>query len=130
MERVPLSENGFTLLEALFAILILSVMLLGLIPAFMKAYKINQELALREAAIEIANDRIEMLRSEDFSTISSNSTTVTRQIKKASIPYSVNTTVTTLYGGELKSVTVRVFWNYRGDQESYNATTIIGDISG
>ena len=130
MERVPLNENGFTLLEALFAILILSVMLLGLIPAFMKAYNINQELALREAAIEIANDRIERLRSEDFSTISSNSTTVMRQIKKASIPYSVNTTVTSLYGGELKSVTVRVFWNYRGDQKSYNATTIIGDISG
>ena len=125
---VQSNHNGFTLVEALIAILVLSVMLLGLVPAFLKAYNLQNETALREVAMDIAHERLEMLRSMDIDDISSNSTSVTRQINKNDVTYTVNSTVTSLFSGDLKQVTVRVYWNYRNQQKSYNATTTIGAI--
>ena len=128
MEVVTRNNRGFTLIEALIAILILSVMLLGLIPAFMKAYNVNQEVSLRDAAMDIAHESLEVLRTKGFSNLSSNSTYVVRRIMKRDVPYTVDTQVASLYGGDVYQVTVKVKWKYRDDNVSYNVTTVVGDI--
>ena len=121
-------EQAFTLVEALIAILILSVMLLGLVPAFIKAYNLQNEIALREVAVDIAHEKLEKLRTMDIDDISSNSTSVTRRINKRDVTDTVNSTATTLFNGDLKQIIVSVYWNYRNQQKSYNATTTIGSI--
>ena len=127
---VMLNKKGFTLIEALVAILILSVLLVGLIPAFIRAYNVIHYSATRDVAVDIAQEMLEKARCADFSSLSNSSQTINRRIKKATIPYTVNTTITSLYGDELKAVTVKVFWTLKGQQKSYNATTVIGDIDG
>ncbi len=122
------STGGFTLVEALIAILILSIMLLGLIPAFIRAYNINYELATRDTAIDIAQEVLEQARSSGYSSVTSGIQTIYRRIKKTTIPYSVNTTVTNLFDGDLKIVKVVVDWTVKGEQKSYSVTTVVGDI--
>lgn len=123
------NNHGFTLVEALVAVLILSIMLLGLLPAFLKAYNLSNETALREAAMDIAHERLEELRSMDIDNISSGSMSMTQRINKNNVTYTVNSTVTSLLGGDLKKVVLRVYWQYRNQQRSYNATTTIGAIN-
>lgn len=130
MGVVSRNSRGFTLIEALIAILILSIMLLGLIPAFMKAYNVNQEVSLRDAAIDIAHERLEVLRTKGLSNLVSNSTCVVRRIMKRDVPYTVDTLVASLYGGDVYQVTVKVRWKYRDDNVSYNVTTVVGDMDG
>lgn len=121
-------EQGFNLVEALIAILILSVMLLGLLPAFLKAYNLQNETALRETAMDIAHERLEELRSIDIDDITSNSLSLVRRVNKNDVTYTVNSTVADLYDGDLKQVFVKVYWRYRNQQRSYNATTTIGAV--
>ncbi|OCC14308.1 hypothetical protein DBT_2297 [Dissulfuribacter thermophilus] len=123
------STGGFTLVEALIAILILSIMLLGLIPAFIRAYNINYELASRDTAIDIAQEVLEQARSSGYSSVTSGIQTIYRRIKKTTIPYTVNTTVTDLFDGDLKNVKVVVYWTIKGEQKSYSLTTVVGDIN-
>jgi len=121
-------KNGFTLVEALIALLILSILLLGLVPAFVKAYNLNYKMSLYNTGVEIAQNTLEEIRSDDFDNINSSNSTVSMKIKKADINYTVSQTVSSLYNGELKQVIVKVRWPIAGQYQDYNVTTVVGAI--
>ncbi len=122
------NEQGFTLVEALVAMIVLAFMLLSLIPAFLTAYNTNIRTAMKDEGIKVAQEILEISRMNNFTNLSSANATINRQIKKAIIPYTVRTVVTDLYGNELKGLKVKVSWTYKGNTYSYNATTVIGPI--
>ncbi len=118
---------GFTLIEALIAILILSIMLMGLIPAFVRMYKINHDIEIREAARDLAYSTLEEIRSTASGSIASNSTSVIRYVKNVPVFFGLNVTASNLYNGEIVRVDVRVYyWSSDGTIRPFNATALVG----
>ena len=123
----PHNPLGFTLIEALIAILILSIMLMGLIPAFVRMYKINHDIEIREVARDLAYSTLEEIRSTDAGNITPSSTTIVRYIRNVPVSFGLNVTTTNLYNGEMLRVDVRVYyWSSDGTLRPFNATALVG----
>lgn len=59
----PLRQSGFSLIEVLVAIIIISIGVLGLVAMQGKAIQFTQDSAQRNTAVMLANDLIELIRS-------------------------------------------------------------------
>ena len=69
------SSSGFTLLEALVAIVILSVGLLGVANLAASIIGSNQFAGQFSAATTLARDRVEELKNQSYASITANTTT-------------------------------------------------------
>ena len=139
------SERGFTLIEALVALVLLAIILLGLLAGLLTTYQYSLLNFLRDEAKSVAQECLENIRSIPFPNIPTvnidcNSATtvsvqipclntgganlVSRQVRNTNVTYRVGWTVTDR--GNLKEVYVRVCWNYRGRDHSYEARTFVG----
>ena len=120
-------NEGFTLVEALVASLILSLMLLSLIPGFIRAYDTSVLTALREEGTRIAYETMDELRNQGFSGITNSTSTVERPVKGALYSFSVNTTATSPES-DLKTVSIRVGCTYKGTSYAWTVQSVIGDV--
>jgi len=57
------NKKGFTLIEALVSLAIFSLILIGLLSAMLTAYKITLENKLRNEAVQIAREKINMFKT-------------------------------------------------------------------
>lgn len=65
MEQGVLQDNkGFTLIEALVSIVILSLILIGLLSSMIVAYKISLRNQIRNEAIHIAKEKLNFFREQ------------------------------------------------------------------
>jgi len=146
MGRTAYPNKGFTLIEALVALFLLALVLLGLLAGLLTVHQYNLMNLLRDEAGSIAQECIENLRSQPFASLTAtdipcdNPTTVavgtpclntagvnivSRQIRNVNTTYRVGWTIVDR-GANLKEVDVRVCWNYRGRDYSYVFKTFIG----
>lgn len=127
-------EAGFSILETAIALVLMAVVGLGAASLFFFAVRNTVSAGDRELAMAVAQQKIEQLRSVDFTDASlaataGTSTTLTR----ASRSYTVLTTITdsNVVNGQAttKTVTVRVTPNSDGATWARNVTSVFGSVS-
>ena len=116
------SRNGFTLLEIIITIVILSVGLLVLSQAFSTGMLASTDAENVDLALNIAQAEMEEIRNTSFSGIGSSEPT--------SDPNFPNfTTTVTVTGTDPKEVNVSVAWNVQAGSTSISLTTFIANCS-
>jgi len=111
------NQKGFTLLEVMISMIILSVALLALAGLQIISIRGNAFGGTMTEAITLAKDKIEDLKRDDWSNVASdNDTQVVRGIN-----YARNWQVQTV--GQTKEVTVTVSWD-NGNHQVILATTL------
>ena len=131
------NERGFTLIEVMIALFLLSVTMVALLN-FMGVYqRFNIENTMKNEAIRIAEARMDELRSRNFAVLANGAAPAeTRIIRSIPVVYGVNWTVQTLTAGAAnRAVQVDVSWKpissgtgntyLSGKTYSYNTQTIL-----
>lgn len=130
MEPIALkTEEGFTLIEALVAMLILSVILLGALQGLIVSYRTSSTNTLRNEAVSIAEETANVLRNTPYTNLVNGTTVnvVTRQISNASAPFTVTQVVADSVASVAKSIQITISWNYQGQAITHTATIIVGN---
>ncbi|RLJ71023.1 type IV pilus assembly protein PilV [Hydrogenivirga caldilitoris] len=138
-------DRGFTLVEALVALVILAIILFGLLAGLLISLQYNLLNFMREEAGSVAQECIENMRSTPFANIpvvnidcndnttvnvstpcldTSGANVVTRQVRNTNVNYRVGWTVTDRTN--IKELYVEVCWTYRERNYSYETRTFIG----
>ncbi|MBU4408449.1 MAG: prepilin-type N-terminal cleavage/methylation domain-containing protein [Proteobacteria bacterium] len=130
MEPIALkTEEGFTLIEALVAMLILSVILLGALQGLMVSYRTSSTNTLRNEAVSIAEETGNALRNTPYTDLVNGTTVnvVTRQIANASAPFTVTQVVADSVASVAKSIQITISWTHQGQAITHTATIIVGN---
>ncbi len=140
-------ESGFTLLEMMIALFILTVSILGLTALTITSMQTNQQNDLRNTAIKLTSEVAEILLTQPIANIvsgglqpydatntaliDSTNTAINPSFRKYPNPvqkikngtqlYTVNWTVTTLTDN-LKQIIIQVQYTYKGNSYVNNAT--------
>ena len=126
----PLDKGGFTLLEALIAITLLVLMMLALYRSAATIMVRNVENTMQDTCIKVANEKIEDLRNEPFSTINAGTITdsVTRQVRNFTRTFEIES-VFVQRSSSLYTVNVTVTWRLHSGDNGHNCTlsTVIAD---
>jgi type IV pilus assembly protein PilV len=109
----PSSSCGFTLVEVLMAMLIMTVGLVGLLQSLEVAYQHNARNRLREEGVLLAEEQMNVLRQ----TVFQKSTTAKRSIGGMTKDFSVTRQVQKINDTDSNRLTVIVGWTFK------NATT-------
>jgi Tfp pilus assembly protein PilV len=119
--------RGFTLLETTIAMLVMTVVGLGVASAFFYAVSNTANAADREMAMAVAQQRLEQLRSVAFTdaTMNATSTPVVTTVTRAGRTFSITTTIAdaNVITGQaaLKTITIKVI--PQASSQSWTTTT-------
>jgi len=119
--RIP-SRNGFTLLEIIITMVILSLGILVLSQAFSMGMLASRDVENVDLALNIAQAKMEEIRNTSFSNNGSSGPTNDSN-------FSNFTTTITVTGTDPKQVGVTVAWNVQGGSTSVALTTLIANCS-
>lgn len=135
-QPVKINKKGFTLIEAMFAILIMSFIMLGTMTWMISIYRTSTDNMTREEAIKVTQETMEKIRNRRFDSLSTgtNSTNIVRYIQKTPYQFAVTRTITTQVPDIARKLTVNVRWdkNFDGDSidpedGNFTSITIIGN---
>jgi type IV pilus assembly protein PilV len=116
-------EDGFTLIEIMITLVILSVGLTALAGLQVSAIKGNTFSKRMTAAVSVANQKLEQLKDTDYANILSESST---QITQSNMRFTRQVTVTNNSPlANTKTVNVTVTWSDGSNSHSVPMTTII-----
>ncbi len=122
-------NKGFTIIEALVALAITAILLLGLLSALIMTYEYSVRNILRDEAVKIANEYAEKYRNVDFSSIPSNRTeTITRKFKNKTISYTLSVTSSDVVPNKVKRVVISVNWSYKGKSYTHSIETFVRSL--
>lgn len=125
------SRKGFTLIEVLVALVILSVAMLGVLDAMAIAMQQNVELYCRDEAVRIAEQDMNQVRNTKFDDLGNSDYSVTRTYKQFQKTFNVKRTLTkytedvSLGTVRSYSVQVQVSYTINGRDRTHNATSIV-----
>lgn len=114
-------SGGFTLVEALVSLLILSVILLGLHAGMVTAITMNTENLLRNQAVKLAQEHMDQYRIEPSSAIPANKT-VTRQVRNSNVTYTLNNN----YDSSTDILDMVVEWTFQNETRTLEYTSHVG----
>lgn len=117
-----LSLKGFTLLEILLTLLILSVGMIALSQAFSAGVLASTDVENVDLALNIAQARLEEIRDTSFSGIGSSGPAADSNFPNYEVTVAVN-------GTDPKQVGVTVAWNVKGGTTNVVLTTLISNCS-
>lgn len=103
---------GFTLVEVLVSVILVSAIALSVVPLFQKSITVNRTSKNKTLAVNAASEKIENLRRADFATgvVTANWTPLTTTLlKNAEIKVTVSPV-----SPDLKKVEVSIRWNEGG----------------
>ncbi len=136
-------EGGFTLIEVMVTLIILAFGMLASIFGIMAASDHAFMNELRNDAMKLAQEEMDVVRNTPYSTIGNTVQTVNRQVRKATVPYTVTLTqkavlyntvpaseATALPANGMQLVQVEVDWTHKSPGKnprtfSYTAQTIV-----
>ena len=128
---MPVNTNiqGFTLIEFLVAIVILMVGLLGLLQTVNYAIVNNTTNQLRQEALILADERMNLEKSKTFTAISTHtrSDTAQRLVNGSFKNYSVvknNTTLTS----QSTNIDMQVIWRYKGQRYVHSVSSVVANF--
>jgi len=115
-------SGGFTLLEMLIALVILSVSILALTSVTLTAIRVNNENEVRNAAIRTTSERASTLLAVPIDSVASGSANTTLRLRGGDYPCVESWTVTSLTN-DLRQIVINVQYTLKG--ESYTNTSVI-----
>ncbi|WP_457624066.1 type IV pilus modification PilV family protein [Persephonella sp.] len=143
MVNVFSNKKGFTILEALIAMVIFSLVLIFMAQSFLLAYQLNYIKLVKDETIKIAQEQLELLRNESYSNIVTSCAGTCNNFDPAASPpeCTINRQIrnnTVVFGKEIsvsedepyKSVTLTICTNKKdrfGNPIKYTVTTIISN---
>lgn len=128
LQPVLHDEKGFTLVEFLVALVIMTVGLLGLLETANVALRQNMSNKLRSEAIVLADQMMSNEKTQLFQNITSlPSSTRQANVGNATVNYSVTETVAKMdpSTNTIKSVQFTVTWTDRGQQKTHTLTSLV-----
>jgi type IV pilus assembly protein PilV len=104
---------GFTLVEVMCAIVVMTVGLLGLLQSVNVAYEHNARNKLREEAVQLAEEEMNRFRLMRFENVTATNATssVAREVVGVTKDFRVTRECETM--GDSKKLTVHVAWQFR-----------------
>ena len=141
MHRRTKKEGGFSLIEVLVTIFILGAVCITLISVFIYGFNLLQKTKNVAVATQFAQEEVEKYREKKFDSVTNynNTVEVTNEnflvadypylFREDGTPYLQNghaqTVVEDGADSNIKKLTVRVFWDYRGQQQNRHVVTYI-----
>ncbi len=116
--------DGFTLIELMVAVLIMTIGLLGILDVMINYTRINLDNVMRDEAMRITEETMESLRTAGFDVLAASTSTVTRKVRSMDVPYTVTTNVRNL-SGQSKEIWVEVTWTFKGRTHVHRAPSAI-----
>jgi type IV pilus assembly protein PilV len=121
-------SRGFTLIELMVAMVIMTIGMMGLLDVMASYTRINLDNLMRNEAMRINEARMEILRDADFGTLTlgDSTNTVTRTIRKSDVAFTVKTTISAL-SARSRAADVQVTWSFGGRNHQHRAMSIISN---
>lgn len=113
-KKKNITGKGFTLIELIVAISILGILSISVISLFSNSINTNRRSSLKSKAIVAAENKIEQLRIEDFSSI---------------INYDDQTFAVSEIGGSGKIEIITKDWNENGIVENFEEELVIAKVT-
>jgi type IV pilus assembly protein PilV len=134
MERIAMLNNkrGMTLIEVMIALLLLALVSLALMQTAFLGIRENLRNALRDEAVNIAEQRMNELRNTDYNSTdlslatNQTETAISRTFRAASVTFTPKRDVTQI-GTDMttKQITITVSWDFAGRSYAHQVTTIM-----
>lgn len=125
--KKALNPKGFTLVEVIIAIFVLSIALLAQVPITTMIIKGNAFTKMQSTATTIARDQLETLKNSSFSSMSSSTgyptTWVTCSAPNTS--FQEQWGVTANSDNTTKTIAMNVQWTWQGQNHTVTLNTII-----
>lgn len=122
--------QGFTLVEAMIAIFILTVMMLTTTVALVDIQDRGVENVIRQEAVKLGQELINDARNEEFSALPAGSSNqqITRQVAGFDVSYGVQRDIAEVVLNTAKSVNYVITWTStaKSNAKSYTARTLVG----
>ena len=138
MKRNRGRNKGVTLVEVMIALVILLLVFMGLIQASLVSIQGNVRNELRDEAVRITSDQMSVLRAAPFGSADLASTggawaqlpntgnRFTRNVRNASVTYTVERQVDDLPDAEHKQIQVRSTWQWQGENFTHTIAATRG----
>lgn len=124
------SNSGFSLMEAMIAVMLLTVMMMWSLQGLMAVNRSVSANKIRQEAIKLGQELLVDARSEPYlgvSVPSPNPYNVQRQIASYDITYTVTATVIEEVPNISKSVAYNIVWTQGGKTHTYIARTLVSN---
>jgi len=136
LEKQSSSRAAFSILEALIAILILALVLIGAAPAFFYGTKLMHRASRRRIAVERASNEMESIVDRDFEQIQNRTRNITLGSTDESLAVATDATLSvsvqnrTWDGSEVdgKRVRVNVTWSVGGTTSDVDLSTLVSRV--
>jgi type IV pilus assembly protein PilV len=126
------NKKGMTLIEIMFALLILAIVSMALMQMSLLGIRENLKNAMRDEAVNVADLRMNELRNTAFNSTdlalacNVTETAISRTFRAASVIYNPTRCVTQIGADtSTKQVTLAVSWHYAGQSYTHSVTTIM-----
>ena len=123
------TRAGFTLLEALLAILILSLILIGAAPAMAHAVGVTERAATKRRAVEIASEYAEEYLHRGYDQMTDQTESVDLGDATGTATVDVQNVASSASGVGYNQVTVTVDWNTQDYDDSVTLTTYVSSAA-
>ncbi len=116
------NKEGFTLLELLVALVILSISLIAFANVIVISMRMNKQNDCRNAAVRLTSKTAEDFLAQPMGSLADGTTnsTVSLPIRGGALPYRVSSTIVTL-NNDLKQINITVQYTISGQQYTNNA---------
>ncbi len=124
------NKKGMTLIEIMFALVILLIASLALMKTAMLGISMNVQNVLRDEAVNVAEAEMNYLRGQTFTdtidniTSAATYTVVSRNFRGFTENYAVTPSVAGITT-DSKQINISVSWNYRGQTYTHGITSIV-----
>lgn len=128
-ETVLLNKKGMSLIEVMFALVILLISSLALMQTAILGISMNVQNALRDEAVNVADMEMNYLRGQLFDNIDSKATptVASRNFRGFTIDYRITPAVQNITASsqQSKQISVKVEWSYRNKGYEHEITTLL-----
>lgn len=121
---VQRNKKGFTLIETLIAVSILTIAMLAILNTIVISFQYGMRNSIRNEAVKMAEKKMNELRNTAFISLASSSSTEARTFRNLTVTYTQQWTVSVLSANSA-AIDVSVSWTYMGQSYSHSTASIV-----